>query len=548
ILARPASRSYQLQKFAHRNRVLVSGIAAVFGVLLAGAITSSLLYLQKEEQRAAAAQRGVELAAALATAEANLERALGAENLAEQEEGRARTEAETAQAVTDYLVTLFEYANPEHSDGKALNALDLLDQGVERIRGQFQDQPAIRARLLNVFGKIDNWLQRYERSRPILEEALALTAQVHGEDSAEYADTLERLAWVHHEAGDARGAEGMQRRVLALREKHVGRETQLYADALNNLANTLIVLVEHDEARELVEESHALRIRLHGPEHESVAASHFALASLYGNLGRPEEAGEHGAAALAGFLQHLGPSHWRTLLARAAQAEFLRKLDRPAEAVEQARLAVEGLQQLFGPDSLMTTRARRAYAGSLADAGRLDEAALLIEELLVRHEELHGRDADYGDLLMLLASTLQDLGRLDEAESLYLDTLEQDERLGFLHAEERLTVRHNLSVIYADTERLDEALELELAVLAEREPLIGLAHPDARGSLNNLAAIYRKLGRAVDEEQTRRKKLSALLEARAPYLGATRNAREELAEFLERTGRSAEAQALHATE
>ena len=119
---------------------------------------------------------------------------------------------------------------------------------------------------------------------------------------------------------------------------------------------------------------------------------------------------------------------------------------------------------------------------------------------------------------------------------------------GITDREELLTVRHNLSVIYADTDRLDEALALELAVLAERERLIGLAHPDARGSLNNLAGIYRQLGRVEDEEETRRRKLAAMLGAEGPDSWATRLAREELAEFLTRTGRSDEAKALLAVQ
>ena len=45
-------------------------------------------------------------------------------------------------------------------------------------RGELQEQPAVRARLLNVFGKIYNWLQLYETSEPILVEALELTREV----------------------------------------------------------------------------------------------------------------------------------------------------------------------------------------------------------------------------------------------------------------------------------------------------------------------------------------------------------------------------------
>jgi tetratricopeptide (TPR) repeat protein len=545
IRARRASRSYQFRRFARRNRVLVGGIAAVFVVLLAGAITSTALYFEKEEQRAAATKRGEELANALAAAEANLERALGAERLAEQEEGRARTEAETAQAVTDYLVTLFEYANPEGGSAREITAIEMLDQGVERIRGQFQDQPAIRARLLNVFGKIDNWLQRYDRSRPILEEALALTAQVHGEESAAYADTLERLAWVHHEASDLGQAESMQRRVLEQRAKHVGKETKLYSDALHNLANTLMARGAYDEAEELLNESLAILLRLFGPDHEQVAHNHHGLGSLYANLGRHEEAEAHYRSALSGCEKHYGPDHWRTLVTRVALADNLRLGGRYDEALVQARTALQGLTQIFGEESLMTTRARRQLAACLRESGDPEQAARILEELLLQHEERHGRDADYGDFLVMLAQTLQDLRRFDEAESLYLDALEQRT---LLHPEEVLSVRHNLSVLYGDTGRVEEALEVELAVLAERERLIGPAHPDSRGSMNNLARLYRELARAPEEEATRRRKLAAMLEALGPDHWATRGACQELAEFLERAGRLDEARAVRTSE
>ncbi len=548
ILARPASRAYQLRRFARRNRVLVGGVAGVFVALSAGLVTSTRLYLEKEAQRAAASERGTELAAALATAEQNLARALEAERLAEHEEGRARTEAETAQAVTDYLVTLFEHANPEHSDGRAVSALEMLDQGVERIRGEFQDRPAIRARLLDVFGKIQNWLQRYERSRPLLEEALALNAELYGEDSSAYADTLERLAWVRLEAGEVAAAKEMQQRVLALRARHLGQDHRLYCDALTNLGHAHLSLGEHAEAEALYRESLERRERLFGPDDADVAMSRATLATLHASLGQTEQATELYEAALSGCLATYGPDHWRTLMLRVSLAENLRAGPRAAEAVEHARLAHAGLLQLFGEQNPMTTRALACYATALQDAGDPAQAARVLEELLARHAELHGRDRGYGELLYLLASALQDLGRLDEAESLYLDALELGTRLGFQFADEENTVRHNLSVIYADTGRLDEALALELEVVSARERLLGLAHPDAGGSLNNLARIYRELGQPANEEATRRRKLEALRAAHGADSWATRNARDELAELLERGGRAEEAAALRSAE
>jgi len=536
IQARPASRSYQLRKFARRNRVLVSGLGAVLVTLLVGAITSTVLYLEKEEQREAASERGEQLARALSLSEENLARAQEAERRAQEETARARTEAATAQAVTDYLVSLFEYANPENSQDSAVTALDMLDRGVERIQSQLQDQPEVRARLLNVFGKIDNWLQRYDRSRPLLEEALELVAATEGEDSAAYADTLERLAWTYSDTGEPEKAVPMQREVLALRARHLGSEHPLYTDALNNLAASLLGLGELREARELLEEARARRLALFGEDDPSLATNDYNLATVLLALGEAEQATIHARAALEGLERHLGPDHWRTLMAHGGLAECLRASDSsgsPQEALEHLRIAYEGKLRLFGPENLMVIRNLVAYASCLRAAGDPEGAVALLEDAVAVHEERHGQDADWAQMIAALARAVDDAGRLDEAEFLYLDLLE---RPSLLAREDRNEVRHNLSVLYTDTDRLDEALELELAVVADRAATVGLAHPNSRGSLNNLANLYRLLDRPEDEVATRRRKLGAVEQLYGPDAWQTRGARDELAECLRRTG------------
>jgi len=543
ILARPASRTYQFKKFTRRNRVLVGGIAAVFLVLLAGAITSTLLYLEKEQQRAAAATRGAELERALATAQTNLERAQSAEQLAREQGTRAGTEADTAKAVTEYLVSLFEYSNPETSNTKGVTALEMLDRGVERIRGQFLDKPAIRARLLNVFGKIDIWLQRFDRAGPLLDEALALEAELHTEDSAEYADTLERVAKVRFEAGQVSEAEEMQRRVLALREKHLGKEDPLYTDALNNLANSLMDRGEYPEAERLLNEARQRRVALYGEGHTDVASVDYSLAMVYSLEGRHADAVPLLRRALESMQAFYGDDHWRTLMTRSALADELGP-SHSAEAREHARLAYEGMRRLFGEESLLTSRTLKIYATTLASGGAPEETVHILEELLARQEGLPGREMERASLLDLLATNLHDLGRSDEAESLYRDALDLHEHMGGSARDQLLTLRHHLAVLYQQTGRLQEALELERDVVRQREALNRLANPEAWRALDNLADIYRGLRQPADEETIRRRKLTAVEGALGSASPEALGARNELAAFLSRNGREAEAPAL----
>ena len=475
IVARPASRAYQLRKFARRNQALVVGVAAVFVVLLAGAITSTLLYFEKEAQRAEAEQRGVDLNLALGEATTNLERALDAE-------ARAVYEADSAQAVTDFLMALFGGARLE---GGKLSALDLVDEGVERVRGEFEDRPEIRLRLLNLFGQIYNYTFLYERSRPLLEEALAVTAELHGEDSAEYAEPLERLAHIYLENEDLDTAERLQRRVLDLRARHLGEDDPLYTDALNNLGNTLMSQAAYDEAESLLALARDLRAARLGPDHPRVGACEHNLGLLEAYRGNYEAAVAYLEGALPKLETQTGPDSWRAVSTQVALADTLRLLGRHERALEHGRAGYEGMRELFGDASFATERALKIYAGCLRDGGDVARAEAILEGLLARYPNAGPQRAI---LVHMLACAVHDAERHEDAEALYLEAIE----LAELYVDDPhmlLESKHNLAVVYQQTDRLDEALELALAVVAARERLLAEDHPDLVGSRRNLAQI-----------------------------------------------------------
>jgi tetratricopeptide (TPR) repeat protein len=165
-----------------------------------------------------------------------------------------------------------------------------------------------------------------------------------------------------------------------------------------------------------------------------------------------------------------------------------------------ARLGYEGQLELFGADSTITLGAQRVYALCLSDAGEPGRAFELLNAALVFASD----DSERAAFLRLLASALHELGRFDEAEAHYLEAIEllSPNRAG---TTDLVETRHNLAVLYQQSDRLEEALELALDVLAEREATLAPDHPDLRGTWRNLAAIYRKQGRSEDEAEMRAK-------------------------------------------
>src|SRR5690606_15271990 len=86
---------------------------------------------------------------------------------------RAANEAAEAQQVSDYLVSLFEAADPANSAGREITAIELIQRGVEEAEGLTGD-PWLQAAMFRVLGLVNQALGRYQAGSDLLARALAI--------------------------------------------------------------------------------------------------------------------------------------------------------------------------------------------------------------------------------------------------------------------------------------------------------------------------------------------------------------------------------------
>jgi len=121
IVARPPSTIYQVSKFARRNRALVTGVAAVFAVLVLGIVASGW-----EAVRARRAAK------------------------------RAEQESAISRAVNDFLQKdLLGQASAENQSKPDPNITvrTVLDRAAQNIEGKFAGQPAVEAAIRETIGQ-----------------------------------------------------------------------------------------------------------------------------------------------------------------------------------------------------------------------------------------------------------------------------------------------------------------------------------------------------------------------------------------------------------
>jgi serine/threonine protein kinase len=184
VLARPVSRARKALRFA-RRRPSLTALALLLVVFIVAA--PIVLALVNDAIR-------------------------GERDLAELAAEEAQRQARISEAVVDHLVTLFAptsgYAREEWGFEQMLEA------SVARIPSELQEDPLIRAALLEAAGRIHFNLDRTAQAFPLLDRAYALRQREYAAGAPALAATLIWLARAHLEADNPRAARALAARGL----------------------------------------------------------------------------------------------------------------------------------------------------------------------------------------------------------------------------------------------------------------------------------------------------------------------------------------------
>ncbi|MBQ0958614.1 serine/threonine protein kinase [Ideonella sp. 4Y11] len=97
---------------------------------------------------------------------------------------RATEAARQSDEVTAYLQELLASASPDRHGGEWPTVLQLLRKAREDVMQRFGDSPGTRLRVLQVLVATNQQLNRHDIAQPLARELVALSVQIHGEESA----------------------------------------------------------------------------------------------------------------------------------------------------------------------------------------------------------------------------------------------------------------------------------------------------------------------------------------------------------------------------
>lgn len=444
VAARPATRRYLLDRFLRRNPVavrlgLLSGMLLMVGV--GGVVWQAHV--------------------------ASLER-----DRAERQRDLAELQAAKTQRVSEFVVGLFEQADPYLSPGPELTARDLVEQGRARVAA-LDEAPRVQAEMLQVLARVhrsladhrtaqdlsgealdilqslpdvsddalaDAWtlyagtlasMGRYGEAEHAHRQALALTDPA---DAAALAARLNNLGLAAFSLGRMSDAEGLMRTALVLREtlQPEGADT---AASYNNLALVLAAQDRRDEAEPLYRRALDIRRRVLGPEHPTTTYSLTNLATLLSQLARWDEARQAYLEALALRRQIFGNEHPAVASVLYQIGWLQSRLGNFADARPYLEEALAIRERVLGPDHPSTAVVLNAAAGVVRELGELALAERWLQRALAIYRDAYGES--HHDIALVLANlglTLAEAGELAAAEELLEQALAMNRReLGSAH-------------------------------------------------------------------------------------------------------------------
>jgi eukaryotic-like serine/threonine-protein kinase len=433
---------YRLRKFLRRHRAA----AAVAAVVIA---TLALFVWRLDVER---------------------NRALAAEADAKARGAAAQRSAATAQRTLDYVINIFNAANPQRTQGRAMTPRMLVDEAAAQLQSRLGDEPEAKRWIHLVLGEFYNELGEPAPAIAILEPAL-VDAPVTSRDEALFlarADDALAIALSAENQPDKASAALL--RGAQLRETWAAKDPLEMIEVVRQRAKAAYHKGDLDTARS------GFQAALTRARAEPTADAEIIDEMLMYLSDIPLLQGDFPAAELASAElltraeAHLPELSVGRIRAVKMRASVLTGLGRYDEAEALLRRAISNYERLVGAHGTTFADILNNLAITLNERGRFREAAELMLRSLALEQEASEPGAKVDPL------TLMNLGSIQESAGDYVASVATMQRaievLHDRHAPERtqqLKADANFARTLALAGRIEEARSLMQSVVAARK-------------------------------------------------------------------------------
>ncbi len=368
---------------------------------------------------------------------------------------------------------------------------------------------------------------RYDEALPLIERVLAIREKILGKDHPDAGAAINSLGVLYRDKGEYERAESLYQRALAIREKGLGAEHPTVGASLNNLALLYRDKGDYAKAVPIFQRSIAIWEKAVGPEHPDVAIPIINFAVLCWDMGAFAKAEPLYQRALTIFENVLGPEHPYVAVTLDNLANLYRDKGDYEKAEPMRQRALDIRERALGQEHRDVALSLNNLAIIYRDKGDYEKAEPLYQRSLAIREKVLGPEhPDVAQSLSNLASLYRDKGDNEKAEPLHRRALAiREKTLGPDHPDVATSL-NNIANLYWDKGDYARAESLYRRALDIREKSLGPEHPDVGSSLNDIAGLYNSRGEYAKAEPLVKRSLVILEKALGPehpYIASSLN-------------------------
>ncbi len=416
-------------------------------------------------------------------------------------EKKAKEEAQTAQQVTDFLVSLFKVSDPSEAKGNSITAREILDKGAEKIETELLGQPVIQSRMMETIGQVYQNLGLFGRAEPLLKKMIEIRKKELGDYHPAVALGMLNLAWLYLTQRRTAEAEPLVRQSVEILKKSLPGETWELSRGLLMLGMIHRDRGEFGPAHEYLGRALAICEKLFGPDNERVSYPLYHLGWLYKLTGEFAEAEKRYERALAIQEKALGPDHPNVLWTLNDLAVVEDNKGDHLRAKEYYLRALSIGEKIWGPEHPYLAPPLNNLGVLYWRQGEYKKAESSYRRSLAIREKIYGPDHSYiAGTLNNLGLIYQETGNYALARSSYERSLAINEKTG---GKDNLGVAEtlgNLAILDFLLGRRDQARQGFERSLKIDEKILGPDHSTLAGVLLDYALMLRVTGEYTKAE------------------------------------------------
>jgi serine/threonine protein kinase len=364
LIAGPLTAAYRFKKFLRRNRALVTGIAAILAVLIAGVVVSTVFAIRAERQ------------------------------------------AKISQAVNEFLKEdLIRSVDPHVAQGREVTVRSWLDAASESLEGRFDNEPLVEASIRETLGNTYRNLGDFEAAERHLRSVVQIRRDELGKEHPQTIYSCFQLCGALWEAGRTAEAHPLCLETVERSKRVLGKEHRTTLRSMNILALTHDNLADYNEAEQLFREILETSRKAFGQTDMITILAVGNLANVIKRTGRYEEAEPLSLKALELRRQVLGEDHPYAIDSLRSLGVLRAEQQRYEEAEKLLTESLEKRRRVQGSEHKRTIHNMVLLGWVYTEQQRYSEAEALL---------LNAFELSYRVLGPLDQITIESLGKIIE--------------------------------------------------------------------------------------------------------------------------------------